>query len=126
MTDRELIAAAARAAENAYAPYSGFSVGAAVECTDGTVFTGCSVENAALGNTICAERVAVNNAVAAGQRSFRRIAIFAESESYCMPCGSCRQVLAEFSPNIEILCTRAGGGYVSHRLSDLLPHTFTF
>lgn len=126
MTDRELISKAAGAAENAYAPYSGFPVGAAIECPDGTVFTGCTVENAALGNTICAERAALAAAVAAGYRSFRRIAIFAESENYCLPCGSCRQVLAEFSPDMELLCTRAGGGYVSHRLRDLLPYAFTF
>ena len=126
MTDRELISMAREASMNAYVPYSHFSVGAALECDDGSVYTGCNVENAALGDTICAERTACVKAVSEGKRSFRRLAIFAESESWCTPCGSCRQFLAEFSPDLEILCTKAGGRYVSLRLSELLPHTFKF
>ena len=124
MTDRELISAAVKAAGFAYAPYSKFSVGAAVECSDGTVYTGCNVENAALGATICAERVAVTKAISEGKRAFRRIAVYADSADYCVPCGTCRQVLSEFSPNIEVLCVRSDGRYVSYNLKNLLPQAF--
>ena len=125
MNDRELLNLAKQASANAYAPYSRFPVGAAIECDDGTVYTGCNVENAALGSTICAERTAVCKAVSEGHRSFRRIAIYGEGENYCMPCGACRQVLAEFSMDMEVLCAKAGGRYVSYKLSELLPHTFS-
>ena len=126
MNDRELLRIAKEASLNAYAPYSGFPVGAALECDDGTVYTGCNVENAAYGDTICAERCAVVKAVSAGHRSFTRIAIYGEGQGYCMPCGSCRQVLAEFSPEIEVLCAKAGGSYVSYPLTRLMPYTFKF
>ena len=108
MNDRELLSLAREAARNAYVPYSQFPVGAAVECADGSVFTGCNVENAAFGSTICAERTA----------------IYGEGKNYCMPCGACRQVMAEFSPEMEVLCTKAGGSYVSYSLSKLMPYTF--
>ena len=116
MTDRQLMSMAKEASLNAYVPYSHFPVGAALECDDGTVFTGCNVENAALGSTICAERTACCKAVSEGRRSFRRIAIYA----------ACRQFLAEFSPEMEVLCAKAGNRYVSYKLSELLPHTFNF
>ena len=103
MTDRELMSMAREASMNAYVPYSRFPVGAAIECTDGTVYTGCNIENAALGSTICAERTACCKAVSDGRRSFRRIAIYADSENWCTPCGACRQFLAEFSPEMEVL-----------------------
>lgn len=114
------------AAKNAYVPYSHFPVGAALECADGSVFTGCNVENAALGATVCAERTAIVKAVSEGRRRFVRIAIYGEGETYCLPCGECRQVLSEFCANgsMEVLCTRSGGRYVSYRLSQLLPHPF--
>jgi len=126
MTDRDLLNMARDAAKNAYVPYSHFPVGAALECADGSVFTGCNVENAALGSTICAERTAIVKAVSEGRREFVRIAVYGEGENYCMPCGSCRQVMAEFAgkTDMEILCTRSGGRYVSYKLSQLLPHTF--
>ena len=120
------MAQAQEASLKAYAPYSHFGVGAALECDDGTIYTGCNVENAALGSTICAERTACVKAVSEGHMSFRRIAIYAESENWCTPCGACRQFLAEFSPEMEVLCAKAGGRYVSYRLSELLPHTFDF
>ena len=126
MNDRELLRIAKEASLNAYVPYSGFPVGAALECEDGTVYTGCNVENAAYGDTICAERTAVVKAVSEGQRSFVRIAIYGEGKGYCMPCGSCRQVLAEFSPEMEVLCAKAGGSYVSYPLTRLMPYTFNF
>ena len=124
MTDRDLINMAFSAAARSYAPYSRFHVGAALECSDGTIFTGCNVENVALGESICAERTAVLKAVSERRRDFKRIAVAAESTAYCMPCGSCLQVLREFSPDIEVLCARSGGGYVSYRLSELLPVPF--
>ena len=126
MTDRELMSRAKKASLNAYVPYSRFAVGAAIECSDGTVFTGCNVENAALGSTICAERTACCKAVSEGHREFRRIAIYADSENWCTPCGACRQFLAEFSPEMEVLCAKAGDRYVSYKLSDLLPYTFNY
>ena len=126
MNDRELLRIAKEASLNAYVPYSGFPVGAALECADGTVFTGCNVENAAYGDTICAERCAVVKAVSEGQRSFTRIAIYGEGQGYCMPCGTCRQVLSEFSPEMEVLCAKAGGAYVSYPLTRLMPYTFKF
>lgn len=124
MNDRELLGLAREAARNAYVPYSQFPVGAAVECADGSVFTGCNVENAAFGSTICAERTAIVKAVSEGHTEFRRIAIYGEGKNYCMPCGACRQVMAEFSPEMEVLCTKAGGSYVSYSLSKLMPYTF--
>ncbi|MCD7903654.1 MAG: cytidine deaminase [Oscillospiraceae bacterium] len=126
MTDRELLTLAQQASVQAYAPYSGFPVGAALECKDGTVYTGCNVENAAYGDCICAERTAVVKAVSEGHRDFRRIAVYGSGKNYCMPCGACRQVLAEFAPEIEVLAAKAGGTYVSYPLSRLLPHTFHF
>ena len=126
MTDRELMSMAYEASMNAYVPYSRFAVGAALECSDGTVYTGCNVENAALGSTICAERTACVKAVSDGKRQFRRIAIFADSQNWCTPCGACRQFLAEFSPDMEVLCARVGGRYVSYKLSELMPHVFAF
>lgn len=126
MTDRELMDIAEKAAKNSYSPYSRFPVGAALECSDGTVYTGCNVENAALGSTICAERTAAVKAVSEGHTDFMRIAIWGESRDYCMPCGACRQFLAEFSTDMEVLCAKAGGRYVSYKLRELLPHTFNY
>ena len=125
MTDRELINFAIEAKGFAYCPYSHFPVGAAIECTDGKVYTGCSIENAALGSTICAECAALSKAVSSGSRNIVRIAIAANSEDFCVPCGSCRQRLAEFAPNMEVLCVRGDGRYVSYRLSTLLPAVFS-
>ena len=126
MTDKQLLSMAQKASLNAYVPYSHFPVGAALECSDGTVYTGCNIENAAFGSTICAERTACCKAVSEGHRDFVRIAISADSENWATPCGACRQFLAEFSPNLEVLCTKAGGKYVSYKLSDLLPNLFSF
>lgn len=124
MTDRKLISMAADVMVNSYSPYSRFKVGAAVECADGSAFTGCNIENAAAGGTICAEASAISAAVSAGRRSFKRIAIISEGNSYCFPCGACRQLLNEFSPEIEVLSVRADGRYVSYSLSALLPMPF--
>ena len=124
MTDRNLIEMANNAMANSYSPYSRFKVGAAVECADGPVFTGCNVENAAFRATICAEAAAVAAAVSAGHRSFKRIAVISEGAAYCFPCGECRQILNEFSPEMEVLCARVDGRYVSYPLASLLPMPF--
>ena len=124
MMDHELLNLAIRASEHAYAPYSCFKVGAALECENGRVFTGCNVENGALGSTICAERVAICKAVSEGETKFTRIAIYADSADYCMPCGTCRQVMSEFSQDMEVLSANGAGSYVSYRLDQLLPRTF--
>ena len=126
MNDRELLRIAKEASLNAYVPYSGFPVGAALECEDGTVFTGCNVENAAYGDTICAERTAAVKAVSEGHRDFVRIAIWGDSREYCYPCGSCRQFLQEFSKEMTVVCGRGDGEYVSHPLNEMMPFTFDF
>lgn len=125
MTDRNLLERAAAAMANSYSPYSRFAVGAAIECSDGSVFTGCNIENCALGCTMCAEQVAVGNAVSQGHTDFVRLAITSEGSSYCFPCGQCRQILSEFAPNLELLCARGDGRYVSYNLKSLLSSPFT-
>ena len=124
MTDRKLISMAADVMANSYSPYSRSKVGAAIECADGSAFTGCNIENAAIGVTICAETAAISSAVSAGRRSFKRIAIISEANTYFFPCGACRQLLSELSPEIEVLCARADGRYVSYSLAALLPMPF--
>ena len=126
MTDAELMTVAREAAKNAYIPYSHFSVGAALECADGSIFTGCNVENAAYGSTICAERTAAVKAVSEGHRDFVRIAIWGNSRDYCYPCGSCRQFLSEFSKDMLVLCARNDGAMSENRLSEMLPFQFDF
>jgi len=124
MTDRKLIDMAAEIMVNSYSPYSRFKVGAALECQDGTVFTGCNIENAAFAATMCAEASALSAAVCAGKRNFKRIAIISEGNFYCFPCGTCRQMLVEFAPELEVLSVRADGRYVSYSISSLLPMSF--
>lgn len=124
MTDRELVELAFSMRERAYCPYSGFAVGAALECEDGTVYTGCNVENAAYGSTICAERTALVKAVSEGKRDFVRLAVAGGSEDCCWPCGVCRQMLYEFAPELRVLAARADHSYEELALSALLPHGF--
>jgi cytidine deaminase len=124
MTDRNLLERAEAAMKNAYCPYSKFPVGAAIECADGAVFTGCNIENASFGATVCAEAAAIAAAVSAGRRDFRRIAVTSGGSSYCLPCGNCRQMLLEFAPQLEVLCSRGDGRYVSYSLASLLPAPF--
>src|SRR5437867_992771 len=113
--------AARKVRERAYAPYSNFQVGAALESTGGKIFTGCNVENISYGLTICAERNAVFSAIAAGARSFRRIVVVADSKAPITPCGACRQVLAEFSENMELISFNLQKLKFSAKLSNLLP-----
>ena len=125
---RALMRAARAAARRAYCPYSRFPVGAALLTADGRLFTGCNVENASYGLTICAERAAAAAAVAAGgRRPFRAIAIAGGTGRPALPCGACRQVLAEFGgPELRVYCAplKGGGAKESHLLKDLLPHSF--
>lgn len=120
-----LIAAAWNAREQAYAPYSGFRVGAALLCEDGAVFTGANVENISFGLTMCAERVAVGNAVSSGKHRFRRLVVAADSHEAISPCGACRQVLAEFAADLEIITVTAGGKRFNGFLATLLPRPAT-
>ena len=122
MGDR-LIEAARAARENAYAPYSHYAVGAALETADGRIFSGANVENAALGLTNCAERVALGSAVAAGAREFTRIVIVTDSSPAAAPCGACRQVLAEFSGNMAVEAV-GPSGVRRWQLAELLPDAF--
>lgn len=110
---------------HAHAPYSLFPVGAAIECADGSVFSGCNVENLSFGLTMCAERVAVGAAVAAGHTDFLRIAIVADTDEVISPCGACRQVLAEFNPSLTILSANLRGGVQEFSLAELLPRAST-
>lgn len=121
---QHLLQAALAARNNAHAPYSEFLVGAALEDFDGRIHTGCNVENASYGLTVCAERVAVAKAVSEGARSFRRLAVAADTFPLTPPCGACRQVLSEFCEDLEILLVNPSGQTDSVRLKDLLPRAF--
>jgi len=122
--DATLIEAARAARERAFAPYSKFKVGAALETADGAVFTGCNVENSTYGLTVCAERVAVLKAVSEGYRQFRRIAVVADTQAPTPPCGPCRQILWEFCGDIEVILANLAEEKGRHRLKDLLPLPF--
>ena len=124
MTEEKLIQAALEMLERSYAPYSRFAVGAALETEDGSLFTGCNVENASYGLTICAERTAAVKAVSEGQRRFKRIVIASRGEDYCYPCGACRQVLREFGPDMEIICLNGKGEPRRFSMEQLLPCSF--
>jgi len=125
-----LIAAAAGAREQSYSPYSRFRVGAALLTRGGKVYTGCNVESAAFTPTMCAERVAVGSAIAAGEKpgDFEAIAVVADSPEPTAPCGVCRQVLRELAPGVRVVMAAApelGDGRLSMSIEDLLPHGFT-
>ena len=124
MTKTELCQKAQEMTKMAYARYSNFRVGAALECSDGTVFTGCNIENASYTPTICAERTAIFKAVSEGYRDFKRIAIAGRSEDYCVPCGVCRQVMKEFAPDLEVICLNGKGEAKHFTLKELLPYGF--
>jgi cytidine deaminase len=120
----KLIEAARQVREKAYAPYSGFKVGAALLADDGHVYQGCTVENAAYSLTNCAERTALFQAVSKGSRKFKAIVIFADTEEYCSPCGACRQVIFEFGQDIMVIQANKHGKYVISSIKELLPSGF--
>ena len=119
-----LLAAALAARENAFAPFSKFKVGAAVEDESGRIHTGCNVENATYGLTLCAERVALFKAISEGARQFRRVAVAADTDTLTPPCGACRQVLWEFCGDVEIALVNPRGKIETYRLQELLPKPF--
>ena len=121
MNSDDLLARAMDCREAAYAVYSKFAVGAAIETASGKIFAGCNVENLSFGLTICAERSAVFAAIAAGERDFVRIVIVSDSREPVSPCGACRQVLAEFSAEMEVRCVNLQGDEFRARLDELLP-----
>lgn len=120
-----LIAAAEAARERAYAPYSGFLVGAALEAESGEILAGCNIENRSFGGTVCAERVAIGSAVAAGAGKIRALVVITDTEPPAAPCGLCLQVLTEFAgPDLPILLMNTNGDRQEFRLADLHPHPF--
>ncbi len=119
-----LIEAALEARKHAHAPFSGFQVGAALEDETGRVWTGCNIENATYGLTVCAERVAVFKALSEGARSFRRIVIAADTQRLTPPCGACRQILWEFCGDLEVVLVNLQGSTERYRLGELLPRAF--
>ena len=119
-----ILEAALAARKNAHAPYSHFLVGAAIEDESGRIHTGCNVENATYGLTMCAERVAVFKAISEGVRKFQRIAIAADTDDLTPPCGACRQILWEFCGNIELILVNPRGKSESIALKDLFPRAF--
>ena len=119
-----LIEASIEARNNAHAPFSHFQVGAALEDADGRVFTGCNVENATYGLSVCAERVAVFKAISEGVRKFQRIAVSADTDVLTPPCGACRQILWEFCGDIEIMLINPRGKSETLRMKDLFPRAF--
>lgn len=124
MNYRDLIEKAFDAQEGAYTPYSHFNVGAALEMEDGTIFTGCNIENASYTPTVCAERVAIFKAVSEGHRKIKTIAIVGGENTLAYPCGVCRQVIREFGPESTIIVAKALDDYQVFKLNDLLPNSF--
>ena len=119
-----LVAAARAARERAVADFSGFKVGAALETTDGEIITGCNIENASYGLTVCAERVAIFKAISEGHRTFRRIVVVADTASPTPPCGACRQILWEFGGDIEVVMANLTTVTATLQMKDLLPLPF--
>ena len=122
--NRELIAKATAARDYAVAPYSGFKVGAALEANDGQVYTGCNIESASYGLTVCAERLALWKALSAGAREFRQIAVVTGAAAITSPCGTCRQLLWEYCGDIVVHLHSTAGLDQEYKLAELLPHPF--
>src|ERR1700704_5695442 len=119
-----LVEAALQVRENAHAPFSKFKVGAAVQDDSGRIFTGCNVENATYGLTVCAERVAIFKAISEGARKFTRVAVVADTDTLTPPCGACRQILWEFCGDVELVMANLQGKTESLRLKNLFPRPF--
>jgi cytidine deaminase len=124
--ETNLIEEATKARENAAAPFSRFKVGAALRTTGGKVFHGCNVENCTYGLTVCAERVALLSAIAAGERSFDAIAVVTQSDEPGTPCGPCRQLMWEYCGDLDVTLANLKGQRVDYKLSELFPHPFSF
>jgi len=120
----DLIAAARKAREHAQAAFSGFKVGAALEAADGTVITGCNIENATYGLTVCAERVALFKALSEGHTAFTRVVVVADTDTPTPPCGACRQLLWEFGGDLEVVVANLQEETGRYRLAALLPLPF--
>ena len=123
-TEDELISAAADVRERAYAPYSNFKVGAAVETDDGNIYTGCNVESASYGLTVCAERVAIWKGISRGEKKFGRIAVVVDTEELTPPCGVCRQIIWEFCGDVPVILSNLHGKTEVIKMSELLPRAF--
>lgn len=124
MTDKELLALAIDARGRAYAPYSGYFVGASVLCADGRTYLGCNIENASYGACLCAERAALAAAVCDGNRNIVKIAVIGSGEGICTPCGICRQVISELAPECLVICGDNSGEYEAFPIKELLPRGF--
>lgn len=124
MTEHELIEISENAQKYSYSPYSKFRVGAALLCSDGTVFTGCNIENSTFGATNCAERTSVFKAISEGHSDFKAIAITSSGGDLTYPCGICRQVLSEFAPEIKVILKDSNNKIITYTLDELLPHSF--
>lgn len=123
-TNTEIIAAASEARERAYAPYSDFKVGAAVEAESGTIYIGCNVESASYGLTVCAERVAIWKGISCGEKRFNRIAVVVDTDELTPPCGVCRQIIWEFCGDVPVILANLSGKTETIQMSDLLPRAF--
>jgi len=123
-TEEELIKAATDARENAYAPYSEFKVGAAVETDEGQIYIGCNVESASYGLTVCAERVAIWKGISRGEKRFARIAVVVDTEELTPPCGVCRQIIWEFCGDVPVILSNLEGKSEIIKMSELLPRAF--
>ena len=123
-SEQKLIDAATEARTRAHAPYSNFQVGAAVEAEDGTIYTGCNVESAAYGSTMCAERVAIWKGISEGSKKFDCIAVVVDTDELTPPCGSCRQIIWEFCGDVPVTLSNLQGKAETIRMSDLLPRAF--
>jgi len=121
---KKLISEAEKARKMAYTPYSKFKVGAAVLSVDGKIFTGCNIENASFGLTVCAERVAIFKAISEGSTKFEAIAVIGDTDKPCSPCGACRQVISEFGEDIPLIMANLEGDIKIKKIGELLPEAF--
>jgi cytidine deaminase len=121
---KKLIEVAIKAREHALATFSNFRVGAALETADGKVYTGCNIENASYGLTVCAERVAIWKALSEGEREFRQIVVVADTSELTPPCGACRQIIWEFCGDVPVTLANLHGASETAQMSELLPHAF--
>jgi len=123
-SDQELIDAAKAARQNSYAPFSDFRVGAAIEMEDGTIISGCNVESASYGLTVCAERVAIWKAISDGKHNIKHLAVVADTEELTPPCGVCRQIIWEFGGNVPVILANLNGKRETVEMKELLPRAF--